>query len=69
MNVYTCTGFTGVQPTGTAALIMAPNKEYAKVLLERELASRGLKQEIKLENIVRVSTMISRVEILCDGDY
>jgi len=68
MKVFYCIDFTGVWPTGTCALVVAPTAEEARKMLAKELTSYGLKLE-ESDTLAEVDLSQPRVEILLNGDY
>lgn len=69
MNVYTITGFHGHWPVGTAAVVVARDRDQAVLLLNDRLETLGLKQDAGKANIELVSLDAPAVLVLCDGDY
>jgi len=69
MNVYTCSGFIGFNPVGTAACVIAQTAEQAAELLSYTLVWRGLKGGIKASDMTLVDTSTESVLVLNDGDY
>ncbi len=69
LRPYTCTQFEGHHPVGQAAVIMALDEDNAADLLEAQLASIGLPQEIDRNYIQPVHTTLPHALILCDGNY
>lgn len=72
MKVFVCTGFTGIQPTGTSAIVVAKTKLDAKRKLRKELRRYGLRDaadEIVVADLIEVDTMKSGAIVLNDGDY
>lgn len=69
MKVYTCTKFKGHWPVGTSAVVVAPSKFMAAMVLETELAKRGLRQNISSDMLEEVDMVESKAVILSDGDY
>jgi hypothetical protein len=69
MKVWTCVGFTGYWPVGTAAVVVAKDREQAKALLEVALRGKGLEQEIPLEDIRELDVSTVGCWILLDGNY
>lgn len=67
MNVYTCTSFTGFNPIGTAAVIIAKNKRQATRLLREELAAIGLKLDD--DDVIERVPMKLGAWILESGEY
>lgn len=68
MKVYVCTDFNGVWPVGTSAIVIAEDARKARVLLDIELANRGLTQN-KPFTLTEVSTTQAVALVLQDGDY
>jgi hypothetical protein len=69
MKVFSCEGFKGHWPVGTAAVIVAPDKTTAMSMLLEALKAEGLEEqpfEIKLKE---VDTQRRSVDILCNGEY
>lgn len=70
MTVYYCTNFTGKFPTGKCAIIVAPSREQAEILLENELSRLGLEQSRHwLPVFTEVPLDQAHANIICDGDY
>ena len=69
MKVYTHNKFFGVQPTGTAAVIVANNTKEAIDLLNTELKKVDLAPTAEEKDLVLIKTSQPTVLILCDGDY
>ena len=69
MNVYTNNTFIGVQPTATAAVVVAVNQSQAASLLEQELIKYGIFATIKPEEMILVDHTNCNVRVLSDGDY
>lgn len=68
MKVFTCTGFEGHYPVGTAAVVVADNEAEARDQLVMCLALNGLPQDRPLE-IKELSLAIRTAVILNDGNY
>lgn len=69
LKVYTCRDFRGMY-LGASAVVVAMNAKEARVLLEKELAAKGLTVEGDGNfSIVRVDTAKSGCVILHDGSY
>lgn len=68
MNVYTCRGFEGFYPVGTAAVVVAPDPLYAATLLSAELAKSGL-PPVSSDEMVALPMDQAAVRVLCNGDY
>ena len=71
MKVWTITGFKGHWPVGTAAVVVAENKEHAVQSMVDALLFLGLPQEIEPDQLVELNldTDTPTVRVLCDGDY
>lgn len=69
MNVYTITGFTGHWPVGTSAVVVAEDRDAAKVALEDELRRVGLSQKISRDEFQILCPLVQSVVILNDGEY
>lgn len=69
MKVFTCATFRGHHPVGTAAVVVADNAEDASMLLMGWLATIGLQQIIKPDQMTEMDATKLGVRILCDGDY
>lgn len=69
MMTWTITDFKGHWPSGCAAVVTADNVKMACRLVERELVSRGLPQQIKPDQLIPVVTSTRWVRILNDGNY
>jgi hypothetical protein len=69
MNVYTCKGFTGHYPVGTAAVVIAANRMRAVQALETALATHGLAQTINPDDLVLLDLTHQQVIVLNDGNY
>lgn len=69
MNVYVNNGFTGHWPVGTAAVVVAEDKQQAAQLLEAELTRAGLHQSIDAEAMSEVDTRTAGAMVLRDGNY
>lgn len=68
MRLWYNTGFKGVEPTNTAALVQARTAEEAAAMLSKHLATIGLAQPIEPESMTQVYST-DTVIILSDGDY
>lgn len=68
-GTWTVSSFNGVYLNLTAAVVSADNVYLAKALLEKELAEKGLKQDIPLDKFLPMPTQTRKVRILVDGDY
>lgn len=69
LSVWTCTGFTGRWPVGTAAVVVAHTAEEAAELLSLELGTRGLAQDVRPNDLVLLPLDMHAARVLCDGDY
>jgi len=69
MNIYYHTKFNGYYPAGTRAIIIASNLMQAKELLERLLESKGLKQEIDMNDFIKINPELRQAIILNAGKY
>lgn len=70
MKVYTCNNFRGHHPVGTAAVVVAPNRVRAEVLLELELERIGLPQPRHFQlDLIELPSDYEGVSILNNGDY
>lgn len=68
MRLWYNTGFKGVEPTNTAAIVQARTAEDAAAMLSAHLATIGLSQHIEPESMTQVHPT-DTVIILSDGDY
>lgn len=69
MKVFTNNKFSGHNPVGSAAVVVAPDQEAAAIMMMDCLARIGLPQEVKEEDMVELNTNIRTVLVLHDGDY
>jgi len=71
MKVFTHTAFDGFYPVGVAAVIIAEDKQTAKILLEKKLEELKMTQyePIKEEDFQEVDINTPSVDILNDGNY
>ena len=69
LRLFTCTEFKGHYPVGVAAVIVATDETQAIMLLEERLTAQGLRQKIKLDQIIPVPLSFPNCQILCNGDY
>lgn len=70
MTVFAISRFTGIYPTGTAAVIVAETKEQAIEQIREWQKEQGLKQDEA--NEIQVDIVDPNQEsylMLCDGDY
>jgi len=68
MKIFTCTGFKGHYPVGTAAVVRAANQAEAADKLNAELISIGLHGGVSPEAMIQFTNKTD-VAILCDGNY
>ena len=68
MRLWYNTGFRGVEPTNTAALVQARTAEEAAAMLSAHLVTIGLAQLIEPASMTQVHPT-DTVIILSDGDY
>lgn len=69
MKVFTCTGFKGVYPVGTAAVVVAPSEAKARKLLAALLRECKLSDDLTDARFKEVNTERESATILLDGDY
>lgn len=71
METWTCRGFTGHWPIGTAAVVYAETREQAAELRNNELNTCGLPGNVVPENMIKFppDTQHPAVLVLCDGNY
>lgn len=71
MKVWTSNDFPGVEPTGTAAVIVAPDEATARAMLRKRLIENRVITRDRGEpfTVVELATDAPCVQILCDGDY
>ncbi len=68
-KVFTNTTFHGHWPVGSAAVVVAFDAETAAKELQAILASEGLYQDIKPEDMVEIPFDTAGCYILVDGNY
>ena len=68
MKIWTNDKFEGHYPVGTAAVVVADNKDNAAKYLSSALRARGLK-DAKPEDMYEMPFMDGAVAVLCDGNY
>lgn len=68
MNVYTCVGFEGRWPVGTAAVVVASTEAEACTLLSSALVEHGLKKQLEFD-IYKLDLTTAKAYILNDGEY
>jgi hypothetical protein len=69
MKVYTVTGFHGVNPVGTSAIVVADTIEHARSMLNYALTDRGLAPLKPGHPIEEHNMHVAHATILNDGDY
>lgn len=67
MRVFTA-NFAGHWPVGAAAVVVAEDEIRARTILAEVLAVQGLKLK-EADAVTELPTDISRVRVLCDGNY
>lgn len=70
MAIYTCTGFKGLWPVGTCAIVRAKSQEEAAHKMNCALAEAHLPQDepVLPENMIKFKKS-QDVDILMNGDY
>ena len=70
MKVWSCSTFTGVWPTTTAAIVVADTRERATELLNKKLLDTpGLIPNAEPNDLELVETDEETVIILANGEY
>jgi hypothetical protein len=69
VKVWTCTGFDGHYPVGTAAVVVAETAEQAADELNRELRRRGLAGDVTSDGMRELETETPGALVLADGNY
>ncbi len=69
MKVWTCTGFEGHYPVGTAAVVVAETVDQAVDFLNAELRHRGLSPSVTADKLKPLPTHAPGALVLADGDY
>jgi hypothetical protein len=70
MNTYTCTGFIGHWPVGTAAVVIANDPQDAAMKLNAALKLNGLPSSaLPIDMRPFPADPADDVRILCDGNY
>lgn len=69
MNLWTCRGFLGHWPVGTAAIVCAATAAEGAKLLEHRLNCDGLRQRITEDMLIPFRADVPNVRILQNGDY
>lgn len=69
LKVFICNSFEGHYPVGTAAVIVAANKEEAIKLLDDDLTDRNLQQTLSPDDIRELDTSVAHSCVLNDGEY
>lgn len=67
--IFTCTGFLGFNPVGTAAVVVAESADSAVRILNRELRKRRLPGKVTPDMLTELSTIVPHAIILNAGDY
>ena len=67
LRVWTCKGFEGYWPVGTAAVVVAVSMSEAARLLEGELGKLGLTQSVEL-TFEELDLGIPHAKVLLDGN-
>ena len=74
MKIYTCDDFEGHYPVGAAAVVVAPDRPAARVLLARALTERGLpyrgtRGQGAEPTLTELDTTTAAAFVLVDGNY
>lgn len=69
MRIYSHTKFSGHWPVGTAAVVIAEDRDMAVTLLEQKLKDIGLSQKIERDDFMVIGSSAPVAVILRDGDY
>mgnify|MGYP001583978169 CR=1 FL=1 len=74
MRLYTVRNFPGFNPVGFAAVILAHNKQQAKILFEEEVVKTGLelndRNGVPKKYEINATTLSKEFcSILVNGDY
>ena len=69
MKTFVNNSFTGHNPTGTAAVVVAPSASRAAEILRARLVKIGLPQEVNAKDMRAVKLTGEQCEILYDGNY
>ena len=68
MRVFTCKDFTGHNPVGQGAVIVAEDETQARALLEMALLEEGLRA-FGDETLVELNTQQPTALVLVNGEY
>jgi hypothetical protein len=69
MKVWTYVGFIGHWPTGTAAVVVAPDEGTAASILNTKLIQIGLKPTAESGKFSKLNTGHPHAVVLVDGNY
>jgi len=70
MRVFTTTHLQGVYPVGTAAIVIAANKQQAVEMLQNAVDHSAMPLQKVTEGMLdEITTDRPQVKILLDGDY
>lgn len=69
MKVFTNNLFEGFYPVGTAAVVIAEDKQDAARLLSNALSDTLLCPDVNAGDMIEIDTTEESCVILCDGSY
>ena len=69
MKVYMNNTFSGHYPVGSAAVVVAENKQSAAAMLSEILTRNGLSQEVTPSSMMEVDLNKPNTYLLADGEY
>jgi len=69
MKTFVCTQFTGHYPVGVAAVVIAPDRVTATLILNEQLKQRFLPGDAAIVNMIEIPTDLPSCVILADGNY
>lgn len=70
LKLYTCVDHSIHWPVGGASIVLAVDETHARMLLDKELVSDGLKPHSKHNYTLKVVDLDKPAAIiLCDGNY
>lgn len=70
MKIFVCDDHAGYWPVGVATVVVAPDENSARGMLNAELKSRALADDKSQPFTLReVSSETPSVNMLCDGNY
>lgn len=69
MKVFTNNKFEGYYPVGSAAVVIAKDKDDAARLLSDKLFNIGLNPSVTSDSMIEVNIEESHAVILVDGNY